>query len=297
MTRLNYRGLVLCLAACTSAPLLTACHRKEAAAPPVATATVTLNHDRAPAGSPLELTYTFVVANDAKFTQDYRVMAHVVDTDEELMWTDDHQPPIPTSQWKPGQTIEYTHIAWVPIFPYVGDATIQLGLYSTADQKRLPLSGEDVGQRAYKGAHLQLTPQTDNLFTVFKDGWHPSEVAEKNAAVDWQWTKKVATLAFKNPRKDAVFYLDLDSPDASLHGEQQVQVSIGGETLDEFTLKPDDRQLRKIKIPAAPMGTDEMSELQIAVDKTFIPVQVSNGGKKDPRELGVRVFHAYVDAR
>ena len=120
----------------------------------------------------------------------------------------------PTTQWKPGQTIEYTRTIFVPIFPYVGDATIQLGLYSTADQKRLPLAGDDVGQHAYKVAQLQLAPQTDNLFTVFKDGWHPAETADKNAAVDWQWTKKEATLAFKNPRKDAVLYLDVDSPGA-----------------------------------------------------------------------------------
>ena len=41
-------------------------------------------------------------------------MVHVVDTDEELMWTDDHHPPTPTSQWKPGQTIEYTRTVFVP---------------------------------------------------------------------------------------------------------------------------------------------------------------------------------------
>ena len=297
MIRLHSRGLVLGLAAFASTALLAACHGQEPAAAPVATATVTLNHDRAPAGSPLEITYKFVVASDARFTQDYRVMAHVVDTDEELMWTDDHQPPTPTSQWQPGQTVEYTHTAFVPIFPYVGDATIQLGLYSTTDQKRLPLAGEDVGQRSYKVAHLQLTPQTDNLFMVFKDGWHPAEVAEKNAAVDWQWTKKVATLAFKNPRKDALLYLDVDSPGAALHGEQQVQVTLGGQALDQFTLKPEERLLRKVKLPAPQIGTEEMSELQVVVDKTFVPAQVLGGASKDPRELGVRVFHAYVDAR
>ena len=263
----------------------------------MATPTVTVNHDRAPAGSPIEITYKFVVSADAKFTQDYRVMAHVVDTDEELMWTDDHQPPTPTTQWKPGQTVEYTRTAFVPIFPYVGDATIQLGLYSTTDQKRLPLAGDDIGQRAYKVAHFQLTPQTDNLFTVFKDGWHPAEVAEKNAAIDWQWTKKEATLAFKNPRKDSLLYLDMDSPGASLHGEQQVQVTLGGQTLDQVTIKPEERVLRKVKLPAAQLGTEEMTELQIVVDKTFIPMQLPGSGSKDPRELGVRVFHAYVDAR
>ena len=54
-------------------------------------------------------------------------MVHVVDADEELMWTDDHNPPVPTTQWKPGQTVEYTRTVFVPIYPYVGEATIQVG--------------------------------------------------------------------------------------------------------------------------------------------------------------------------
>jgi len=287
------------LAAVSLALVLTslACRAKEPAGTAVATPTVTLDHDRAPVGSPLEITYKFVVAPGATFAQDYHVMAHVVDTDEEMMWTDDHMPPVPTSQWKPGQTIEYTRTVFVPVFPYVGDATIQVGLYSTTDQKRLPLNGEHVGQFAYKAAHFQLAPQTDNLFTVFKDGWHPAETAQKDSMIDWQWTKKDATLAFKNPKKDAVLYFDLDSPGANLHGEQHVTVTLGGQTVDEFTLKPEERVLRKPKLPAAQMGGDEMTELHIVVDKTFVPAQVSGGSSSDPRELGVRVFHAYVDAR
>ena len=163
-------------------------------------------------------------------------MVHVVDTDEELMWTDDHNPPVPTTQWKAGQTVEYTRTVFVPIFPYVGDAGIYIGLYSTTDQKRALLRGQDMGQRAYKVGTINLLPQTENLFTVFKEGWHPAEVADSSAAVEWQWTKKEGTLAFKNPKKDAVLYLDLDSPGKALHGAQQVQVTMGGQTLDSFTL-------------------------------------------------------------
>jgi hypothetical protein len=285
-------SLVLFLAAFTAG-----CRSKEPSAPPVATPSLVLNHDRAPAGSPLEITYKFVVANDAKFSQDYLVMAHIVDTDEELMWTDDHRPPVPTTQWKPGQTIEYTRTVFIPVYPYVGDAAVHVGLYSLADQKRLPLNGTDVGQRAYKVAHFQLLPQTENLFTVFKDGWHPAETATNNASVEWQWTKKEATLAFKNPKKDVSFYFDLDSPGPELHQAQQVRVSAGGRVVDDFTLTPNDRVLRRVALPASTLGTDEMSELQISVDKTFIPVEVNPTGSKDPRELGVRVFHAYVDPR
>jgi hypothetical protein len=273
--------------------LVAGCGEREPAAPPVATPSVTLSHDRVPIGSPLEITYKFVVAGDAKFAQDYRVMVHVVDADEELMWDDDHNPPAPTSQWKPGETIEYTRTTFIPIFPYIGEASIQVGLYSTTDQKRLPLGGEDVGQRAYKVASLQMMPQTESVFVLFKDGWHPAESAEQNAQVEWQWTKKEATLAFKNPKRDAVFYFDVDSPVAALHDAQQVQLSLGGVAVDQFTLNPDQRLLRKIPLPTTQLGTADMAELRIEVDKTFVPALV-NQSSKDPRELGVRVFHAFV---
>jgi hypothetical protein len=243
--------------------------------------------------------YRFVVAQDAPpFSDDYWVFVHFVDADGELMWTDDHQPPTPTSMWQPGQTIEYTRTAFVPIFPYVGDATIQVGLYSTKDQHRLALNGQDAGQFAYVVGHVQLTPQTDNLFTVFKDGWHMAETADRNNAIEWQWTKKEATLAFKNPKKDAVLYVDVDSPGANLHGPQQVQVVMAGQPIDQFTINPaEERVLRKVNLTAAQMGEMEMSEVRLIVDKTFIPAQIPGSNSKDPRELGVRVFHVYVDPR
>jgi hypothetical protein len=275
---------------------LSGCRRKEAPAPPMATPSVTLNHDKTPLGSPIDITYKFVVANDAKFTEDLRVMVHVVDADEELIFAFDHNPPIPTTQWKPGQTVDYTKTVFVPIYPYVGEATIQLGLHSTTTQKRVALAGTDAGQRAYKVAKIQLQPQTENVFTVFKDGWHPGEVAEHNATVEWQWTKKEATLSFKNPKKDSLFYLDVDNPGSVFTEAQQVKVTLGGQVVDEFTLQPKQPDLRKIPLKAAQLGTGDVAELVISVDKTYVPA-VLVAGSKDPRELGVRVFHAYVDPR
>ena len=38
-------------------------------------------------------------------------------------------------------------------------ATLQVGLYSPADQSRLTLSGDDAGQHAYRVARLQIEPQ------------------------------------------------------------------------------------------------------------------------------------------
>jgi hypothetical protein len=263
--------------------MLPGCGPSEPTEPPVATPSVALSRDRAPAGSPLDITYRFQVAENARFDGDYRVMLHVVDSDEEQMWSDDHDPPIPTGQWKPGQTVAY-----------LGEARLHIGLYS-ASNERLVLQGNHVGQRAYEVARLELLPQTENLFTVFKDGWHPAEVAGDNALVEWQWTKQVATLAFRNPKRDATFYLEFDSPGGGFIGAQQIQVSVAGQPVETIALQPHERILRRIPLTASQLGSNEVAEIQISVDKTFAPAQVPEAKSKDPRILGIRVFHAFVE--
>jgi len=270
------------------------CRRAAPSGPSVATPAVTLNRDQAPLGSPIDLTYRFEVAADAHLTDDYRVMVHVVDVDDQMIFAFDHAPAVPTRQWKPGQTIEYTRTEFIPVVPYVGQASLQIGLYSTSTQQRLPLNGTDAGQRAYKVAQLQIRPQTDNVYTVFSDGWHPAETAERNSKVEWQWTKKNATLSFKNPRKDSTLYLELDNPGGPFSEPQRVQLSIGGQALDTFMVTPGaPAVLHKIPVAAAAMGNADMVELRFQVDKTFVPALL-NTASKDSRELGVRVFHAFI---
>ena len=58
----------------------------------------------------------------------------------------------------------------------------------------------------------------------------------------------------------------------------------------------DATSMRKIALKAAQLGNGDVAELVIAVDKTYVPAKMIPGSK-DPRELGVRVFHAYVDPR
>src|SRR3954462_6538640 len=93
---------VIALAASSS------CSRKTDNEPPVATPSLTFGRDKVAIGSPVKLTYKFVVAPDAKFSTDYWGVGQVLDPTGELLWTDDHQPTPPTSGWKPGQTVEYT---------------------------------------------------------------------------------------------------------------------------------------------------------------------------------------------
>jgi hypothetical protein len=90
--------------------------------------------------------------------------------------------------------------------------------------------------------------------------------------------------------------LDLDNPGSVFNEAQQVTVTLGGQVIDEFTLQPKQPQLRKVPLKAAQLGTGDVAELVISVDKTYVPATLVPGSK-DPRELGVRVFHAYIDPR
>jgi hypothetical protein len=230
---------------------------------------VTVARTEAPIGSPLEMTYRFVVAPDAPaFAEDYWVFVHFIDTDEELMWTDDHPPDLPTTQWKPGQTVEYTRTMFIPKFPYVGQTKVEVGLFSPKTGERLPLSGETHGQRAYRVATFDLRLQSDNLIVVFRNGWHPTEVGDEGTGVEWQWSRKTATLTFRNPKRDATLYVMLDQPVAALSGPQQVEFRIGDTVVDAFALRQGPPELRKIELGAAQLGEDENVDLSITVDRT-----------------------------
>lgn len=282
--------------AVASVVLLSGCSGGQDSEPEVAEPSVTLSRSRAPLGSPIDVAFRFHVPSDAApIADDYRVMVHFLDGHEELMWTDDHDPPVPTPQWTPGRTIEYTRTVFIPVYPYIGTASVRVGLYSPKDGRRLTLRGDDGGQRSYRAASLELLPQSDSIFLIYKDGWHPAEVAPENSLVEWQWTKKVGTLAFRNPRRDCVFFLHADNPGTAFQEPQTVQVLLNGQLVNELVVKPREGHVHRIRLPGDAMGTGDTVELQIQVDKTYIPAQLPAANSSDSRELGIRVFHAYVD--
>ena len=273
-----------------------ACGGSEETETPVATPTVSLVGADAAVGSPMDMQYRFVVANNAPaFAEDYWVFVHFLDADGELMWTDDHQPPTPTRQWKPGATIEYSRTMFVPKFPYVGETRVEVGVFSPASGTRLPLSGTTRGQRAITVATFNLRLQSDNLFVVFRDGWHETEVADETSGIEWQWSRKEGTLSFRNPKRDVVIFLQTDQPVKALPEPQQVEVRIGPVVVDNFMLPPGaPRDLRRINVSASQLGDGETVTMTIAVDKTFVPASIPQMRSTDARELGIRVFRAFV---
>jgi len=246
-------------------------------------------------GSPVEIAYKFTAAADAPNLGARRVFVHFLDADDELMWTDDHEPPTPTTEWKAGQTVEYSRTMFVPSYPYVGAAKVVSGLYAPANDERLKLSNEDRGDRSYKVVDFELLPQTENIFVIFKDGWHPAEVvAEGTSRTEWQWTKKDATLAFRNPKRDVVLFLQADNPAAGPDTAQQLTISVGEQALATVPLSAKEAPVRTYAISAAQLGTGDMVEMKLTADKTFVPALDAARKSGDPRELGVRVFHAFI---
>jgi hypothetical protein len=275
--------------------LTVACGGAADTAPAVASVSVSLSRPRVALGSPVEMSYTFKVAPDAPPLGTRKVFVHFLDANDELMWVDDHDPPTPTAQWKPGQTVEYTRTLFVGRYPYVGAATVVAGLYSTDSNERVKLSNEDRGDRSYVVANFELLPQTENIFLIFKDGWHQTEtVADGASRVEWQWTKKEATVAFRNPTRDVVLYVEADNPSTSASAAQQLEVRLGDQVLGTVPLPRGPGSVHKIPIAAAQLGTGDMVELRFIADKTFVPALEPGGPAADSRELGARVFHAFV---
>src|SRR5262245_56743715 len=104
--RAMLRGVTFAAFVCSAVIIAAGCGRKEDTAPAIGEVQVALSRSKVALGSPVEVSYKFVMAPNAPSLGTRRVFVHFLDADDEMMWTDDHDPPTPTSDWKPGQTIE-----------------------------------------------------------------------------------------------------------------------------------------------------------------------------------------------
>jgi hypothetical protein len=226
---------------------------------------------------------------------EYRIFVHFLDDDGELMWTDDHDPPEPIARWQPQETITYSRWVTTPVFPYVGTATIALGLYSPSTGHRLQLDGEHLGQRAYKVATIELEPQSATSFLAYEEGWHGQESHPENPNARWRWTAKDAVVSFRNPQRDAVLYLQVDGRPDLFDTPQQLAIVVGDRVIDTFPV-PADPVFATVPLPADALGNSGIVKLKLQVDNTFVPAKRTGQGT-DERELGVRVHYAFVELR
>jgi hypothetical protein len=298
--RLIHRAVHFVVAVSTFAVVAVGCG--ESAPPaPVARIAVTPSKPRLPLGAPVDVQYRFELLPSASITGDYAVFVQVKNNDGDILWQDDHRPPVPTSQWKPGQPVEYTRTRFVPVVAYLGDAVVEAGLYRENERLVLeppsPPSEREAAERSYRVATLHLLPTSETVFVIYKTGWHPDEYLPEDPSISWKWMQKTGVLSVRNPRKDVTLYFEYDArPDLFPDAPQQVTMTIGDQTIASFAASSADPTLLRIPITAAQLGSTDLSDIRIDLDRTFVPAKLPAGGK-DARELGIRVYHAFVEER
>jgi hypothetical protein len=290
--RSGRRILVAALAAAALLPTLNACRRRKPAEVNDIVPSFTINRPRAPLGSAVEITYSWKVEPTAKkLGKDYKALVHFLDQHGVMLFDDDHMPTPSTSAWEPGKSYSYTLTKFIPIYPYVGEAELRMGLYR--DRERAALKGEDTGMQEYKVGKVELLPQTENIFLVYKEGWHNPESRTDNPGLEVTWTKKDALVSFKNPKKDVIVYLEADTNYKAFDAPPVLTVAVAGKTGLVIPIQNSEIFLKKIRVKAADLGSDEWVDLRLSMNQSFVP-RLKGVNTTDDRELGLMVYHLYV---
>jgi len=274
--------------------LLAGCNRRKAGEVNDIVPQIAMNRLRTPLGSAIEITYTWKLEPTAKrIPADYRALVHFLDSHRVMLFEDDHAPIPPTSAWEPGKTYSYSRTKFVPIYPYVGEVEVRMGLTPPSGRgDRLALKGDDAGLREFRVAKMELLPQTENIFLVYKEGWHSPEASPQNPSLERTWTKKEGLVSFKNPKKDVILYLEADTNAKVFTEPATLTVSVGGNKGLVVPIENSELFMKKIRFTKADLGDGEWVDLRLTMNQSFVPKTL--GINQDDRELGLLVYHLYV---
>ena len=290
----NARRVFLTAAAVIS-PALSALVAGCASPPePVAVVRLATNRTQVPVGGSVDVTIQFDVAPGiGPLTENYRVELQVLDGEERILWSTEHDPPIPTSSWQPGQSIRYTERVRFPPYPYIGPAMLAIGLHSPAAGSRVPLAGHDLGDFIYRAVTLTLEPIHESSFVIHEEGWHQIEF-DVFARNEWRWTTERAVVSFVNPRQAARLLLNVEGRPDLFEQPQRLSLAVGELTIAVVALDTNARVDLEYEVASADFGSDDVVRLELLVDQTFTPAE-SGGSAADTRLLGVRVFDVYLE--
>ena len=176
------------------------------------------------------------------------------------------------------------------VVPYSARRTIDIGLYR--DNRAPAAAGARRRRPRVDGPRLQGRRRSSccrrrrTSSSIDKSGWHPAEFAPDDPTLEWQWTQKTGDADASGIRaRTCTLYLEYDArPDLF-----QRQAAAGDRARRTTSRSQRSRPtaarspLEKIPITAAQLGTDEMAELRIEVDQTFVPAKLPAGGTRRPR--------------
>ena len=145
------------------------------------------------------------------------------------MWTDDHEPPTPTRQWKPGATVEYTRTMFIPKVPVrradAGRARPlfrRVGSESCRWPARTRGDAVDPGRRVQYAAAARTTVRRLSR-RLARDGGRGERPGSNGSG-----RKKRRTLSFRNPKRDVSFPPPARSAGAGVHRASAGRDPTGG---------------------------------------------------------------------
>lgn len=256
---------------------------------------VQASRTKVPLKSAIEVTYAWECEPAMKrLGEEHRVFVHFVDKTGTVLFTDDHLPTPSVVEWQPGNTYSYRRTVFVPNYSYTGPVEIRLGLEPVAGARKLrvALKAEDVGLREYRALRIEFAPETESIYVFEKDGWHDPETSPDNPSLERTWTKKDATISFKNPQKDVILYLEGDTNFKAFAKPPVLTVSVGGTTGVVIPIPDGEVFLKRIRFKAADLGSGDFVDLRLSMNQTFNPKDL--GINADARTLGLMVHHINV---
>lgn len=239
-----------------------------------------------------DMTYTWKTTSDfKKIDRDYFVFVHFWNKTN-MLFQDDHIPPVPLNQWEPGKEYTYTRRIFIPSFidqfdpQFKGKEFLKLvvGIYSPFDRTGKS-KAEVVNERL-----TILPPPPDTPEVIYESGWFDQESSATGALKQWRWTGKEGRCIVDNPHRDALLVIR-GGLNTDAVKDQKVILKINGQVLDEFAA-PDGMFDKSYNVKKDMLGTKDEFDLVVTTDKTFVPSKVY-AGSKDNRELGLMVSFLY----
>jgi hypothetical protein len=292
--RARFGGSVL-VAVTALVLVLPACSRRRPKDVNAIVPKVQVNRLKVPLKSAIEVTYSWECEPTMKkIADEQRVFVHFVDKTGTTLFTDDHLPNPQTTAWQPGNTYSYQRTVFVPNYSYTGPVEIRVGLepVAGASRQRVALKAEDTGLREYRLLKLEFVPETESIYIVQKEGWHDPETSPDNPSLERTWTKKDASVSFKNPKKDVIVYLEADTNAKAFAKPPVLTLAIGGAKGVVMPVPDSEVMLKRIRIKAADLGDGDFVDLRLSMNQSFSPKEL--GINNDPRQLGIMVHHLDV---
>lgn len=253
--------------------------------------------DSVPAGSPFDIGYTWTPGERFEApADDFRIFVHLVDPDGKFIAQDDHFPPLPTSQWSAGETVEYRR-DWIYLDPdlRLDYVDFYIGMYDDEGQVGTMHEGRFQNRPLTHSVIVRTNDQGG--IPVYVEGFQDREMSltvEDVYRQEWRWMGRRGVVAFGNPRGPSTLHLRAVSPvDVLEGGTQTVTIKVGERVIGQYEATDSSPHMMRFEVLGEGLGDGDWVELTIEVDKQFVPALVDEGSD-DIRELGLQIYWMYL---